>query len=451
VYQDHEFGPAILIEDINITGNTATQSQVIRRVLPITAGEVLRASDKRLREARFKVLALGFFRDVTVALRKGSQRGRVIVDVKVVERGTLVLNRLWFGSTTLTPWWLGADVGERNMFGLGIAVGAGFIFARHGHVDDARDQYAGELRVADPSVGGTRWGASWVTTLVHGSEPYRVSGGDRDISAERQRAFPYRRLGMRLGATYNVSPLTRLAVGLRAESISATVPSAPTRELISGETIAVDLHLDPGASRVVTASIGFDRDSRPEPILPHAGDRLLVMAELGGGLIGSSYDFATLFGSYEHYWPVRGNQALAIKLVGGLVVGDAPRFDLIHIADVDHMLTPRALGLVLSTSVPLALLRTRADKPTYGDLGGSASVEYAVEMFRGRGKRRVYGADVFLGVGLWGLADRADLRARDTTLFEALPIDIYFDAGMRLDTDIGTFELTIANAVGRLR
>jgi outer membrane protein assembly factor BamA len=452
LHEDSEFGPLILIEQIDITGNTATQTEIIRRALPIGAGDVLHASDKRLREARFKVLALGFFRDVTLAMHKGSQRGQVIVEVHVIERGTLVLNRLWFGTTTLSPWWIGTDVGERNLFGLGIAVGGGLIFARHGDVLGARDQYAAELRVADASVWGTEWGVSAAATLVHGSEPYRVAGAADDSHAAAQRAFPYRRFGARIGATYDVSALTRLSMGLRAEAIDTTLPVAPTRELPDGRVVAVDLHLDPGASRVVTASFAFDRDTRPDPILPHAGGHILVSAELGGALLGGSYDFATIFGRYEHYWPLASeHHAIAIKLAGGVVVGDAPRFDRIHIADVDRMLTPRALGLVLSTSAPLAILGTRGDKPSYGDLGGSATVEYAFQLFRGSGKRRVYGGDVFIGAGLWGLAERADLRARDAGLAASLPIDLYADAGMRIDTDVGTFELTIANALGRLR
>ncbi|HLL21323.1 MAG TPA: hypothetical protein VK427_04285, partial [Kofleriaceae bacterium] len=84
-------------------------------------------------------------------------------------------------------------------------------------------------------------------------------------------------------------------------------------------------------------------------------------------------------------------------------------------------------------------------------LGGSATVEYAVQVFRGKGIKRVYGGDLFFGVGMWGLAETANLRARDTTVWDALPIDLYVDAGIRVDTDFGVFELTIANALGRLR
>src|SRR5690349_16118388 len=64
LHEDNEFGPLIQIERIDITGNTATQASVIERALPISAGDVLHSSDRRLRETRFKVLALGFFLDV---------------------------------------------------------------------------------------------------------------------------------------------------------------------------------------------------------------------------------------------------------------------------------------------------------------------------------------------------------------------------------------------------
>ncbi len=452
LHEDNEFGPVILIEQIDITGNTNTQTEVIRRALPIAVGDVLHASDKRMREARFKVLALGYFRDVTLAMHKGTQRGQVIVEIHVVERGTLMLNHLWFGYTDVSPGWIGADLGERNLLGLGIAIGGGVIYARHGDVDGSRAQWAAELRLSDPSVRGTRWGVSWAGTIVHGSDPYRISGAPDSSATSHYRAFSYSRLGARVGATYDFSALTRLNMGLRAEEVDADLPDAPTRELPDGRIVGVDLHLDPGSSRVFTASFGFDRDTRPDPILPHAGSRVLVSAELGSTLLGGSYDFATIFGHYEHYWPLfHDKHAIAVKLSGGVVVGDAPRFDRIHIADVDSMLTPRALGLVLSTAAPLSILGTRADKPEYGDLGGTATVEYVISLFKTNTKRQIYGADAFFGAGVWGLAERDDLRARAVDFYESLPIDLFADAGVRIDTDIGTFELTIANALGRLR
>ena len=204
-----EFGPLIVIEGIEVFGNTTTQPELIRRTLPLAVGDVIHASDKRLRDARFKVLALGYFRDVSLAMRKGSRRGQVVLEVRVIERGTVVLNRLWFGTTNVSPYWLGADVGQRNLLGLGVSIGAGFIYAAHGDVETSRDQWAGELRAADPSLLGTRWGANAAFTLVHGSEAYRVTGDPQDVEARDLQAFPYRRFGGRAGFTYDVTALSR--------------------------------------------------------------------------------------------------------------------------------------------------------------------------------------------------------------------------------------------------
>src|SRR3954469_14633723 len=212
LHEDSEFGPLIQIERIDITGNTATQTSVIERALPISPGDVLHSSDRRLRETRFKVLALGFFRDVDLAIHKGSQSGQVVIEIHVVERGTLVLNKLWFGTTDLSPWWVGGDVGDRNLLGLGLAVGGGFIYARHGALAGTRDQYAGELRAAISSLGGTRWGASASVTVVHGAEPFCAPPAGEPA---QRCAFHYGRIGARLGASYELSALTTLSLGLR--------------------------------------------------------------------------------------------------------------------------------------------------------------------------------------------------------------------------------------------
>ena len=446
---DDELGPLLVIERIDVEGNTATQDHVVRRVMPIQPNDLVRASDKRLQASKYKILALGYFRDVALRLTKGSARGRVILVVTVVERGTVVLNRLWFGSNSLSRYWIGADATERNLLGLGVAVGGGLIYSGHGDVEGGRDQWAGELRFAVPTLYGSRFGANASLTLVHGAEAFRVSGDQGDPGVDQLRAFHYRRFGGRVGVTYDVTGLTRLSAGLRTEQISAELPVAPTLD-VDGVVSAIDLHLRPGTSQVTTIGVAYDRDTRPDPILSHSGAHLALGAELGS--LASDYQFATLFGRFEQFWPLRGDKhAIALKIAGGVVVGNAPRFERIHIADVDRMLTPRALGLVLSAASPLDVLGGKAGKPSYGDLGGHATLEYAMQLFRGSGRARVYGSDVFFGVGLWGLAEAADLRARDTSLSAALPIDVYVDAGLRIDTDIGIFELTLANALGRIR
>ncbi|MCB9560476.1 MAG: BamA/TamA family outer membrane protein [Kofleriaceae bacterium] len=441
-------GPVIVIERIDIEGNRSTLDSVIRRALPIVEGDALRASDPRLRDARFKLLALGFFRDVNLALRKGSARGQVILTVTVVERGTIVLNRLWFGTSVTSPWWLGADVGERNFLGTGLSVGGGLVFAGHGDVVGSRDQWAAELRVADPSLFGSTLGWRGSFTWVHGSEPYRVGGDPDDAAAANFRAFPYQRVVGRAGLTWDARALSRLSADLRVEAIDAELPVAPTRALPDGRITAVDLSLRPGSSEVVSLALGFDHDTRSDPVLPRHGGRFTAHVELGSTLLGGSYDFAVLLARWERWWPAGGRGAWGVRAAGGVILGDAPRFDRIHVADVNRLLTPRALGLVVSAQGSPDFLGAGTDDKVYGQVGGSGFVEYARPLFRRT--RTIYGGDLFVGAGLWALADRDDLRVRDTPVWSALPVDLVVDAGLRLDTEIGIFELTIANALGRV-
>jgi outer membrane protein insertion porin family len=445
-----EFGPTIVIEQIAIIGNDSTRRELILRSLPFAIGDELLSGDPRLRKARFKVLSLGFFRDVVMTMRRGSARGRVIVIIEVQERGTVVLNRLWFGSSTVAPWWVGADLSERNLLGTGWTVGAGLIYASHDEVLGSRDQWAGEVRVGVPAIGGSAWSGFAALTAVHGSEAYRVSGPDQTTAAENLRAFDYQRLSARAGASYNLSALTQLSSSVRVEGIDAALPVAPTRTLDDNRVAPVALHLAPGSSRIVVASVTYDHDNRPDPLLPHTGSRLTVTADISAAPLYSSYDFVSIKARYEHWWPLRGRRhAVGLRLGGGAIIGQAPRFEWIHIAEVNRMLSPRALGLLVSLNAPVDLLQTSPDKPTEGEFGGSGTLEYAYRLF-GKNRRRIYGGDLFLGAGIWGLSDSAGLRARDRSLWRSLPIDLFVDAGLRIDTDIGVFELTIANAFGRI-
>jgi outer membrane protein assembly factor BamA len=443
-----DFGPVLTIEAIEVRGNQGTAAQVIVAALPIKVGDVIRAGDPRLQTARFKVLGLGFFRDVQLALHRGTERGRVHIVVTVEERGTVELERLWFGTSATSQWWFGADVDQRNFLGKGIGVGGGAVYANAAAVPGAHDQWAAELRIFDASVRGSRWGVMETLDAIDASEPYRVAGPTYGTSVTDFRAMAYRRLGDRLSISYALTPLSRLTAAWRVELVHADLPDAPVRQLPTGELVPVPIDLEPGDSRVVTAMLGYDKDTRPDPALPRVGYHFAVSAELGSTLLGGSYDFATLLARYDRWWPLRHREAIAVRLAGGVVLGDAPRFDRIYAGDVDRMAAPRALGLVVAPNTSYELLGTGLGGVQYGDVGGSAVVEYSYQLWRGGA--HIYGGDIFVGAGLWGLSDGRDLRLRDAGWWRALPVDAVVDAGLRVDTDIGVFELSIANALGRV-
>ncbi|HUQ01313.1 MAG TPA: BamA/TamA family outer membrane protein [Kofleriaceae bacterium] len=445
---DPDFGPLITIEDIRVVGNRTTAERIILRAVPLRQGEQLRAADPRLTKARFKVLALGYFRDVTVALEKGSARGRVIVVVTVVERGTVALNRLWYGSSELAPYWLGLDLTERNFLGTGLLVGGGLVYAGSaGNVLDARDQWGGELRLGASSLSGTRWGAHGAFQVQHGSEAVRVAGPPGSGDNADLRAFPYRRMGVRGGPSFELTPTTGFDAALRLELIDADVLTGD-RVLDDGRTVPLSLDLQGGKSRVVSLAFGFDRDTRTDPVLPHEGDRIQAQVEVGAEVMGGDYDFAVALARYERWWPVRPRHAIGLRVAGGAVLGDAPRFDRIHVADVNRLLTPRVMGMTVAAAPPPDFVGTDNSDAVYGELGGNLIGEWSYRWFRR--PKSIYGGDLFIAAGIWGLASEDAVKAVGARGWDAVPVDLVLDAGLRIDTELGIFEFTIANALGRV-
>lgn len=445
---DEPFGPQVVIEGIEVRGNAATRAELIRRTLPFAVGDHLLAGDPVLRRARFRVLALGYFRDVTMQLQRGTERGAVIVVVQVQERATVALNRLWFGSSSVTPWWAGADLTERNLFGTGVVLGGGLLVAQTASALADRHPWATEWRVGFPAILGSRWGGYASVSHVQSVEPYRISGLDTQSATGHFAVFPYRRTELRTWASYDVSALSRAYFGVSAEGITAQLPNAPSRQLADGSEQAIALHLQPGASRDWMVFAQIERDTRPDPVLPYNGYHLAAQVQLGAHAWGSDYQYAGVFARAEKWWPLRAaRQAFAVRATGGAIWGAAPRFDRLAVADINRMAPPRAMGMMLSGNSAVPLWPSSSERPVYGDMGGTLAAEYSWRLFR-RGSARVFGGDLFVGAGLWTLAERASLQTQP--LRTALPLDMFVDVGLRLDTDVGAFEFTLANLLGRL-
>ena len=442
---EKDFGPLIHVEAIEVSGNSSTDAEVIRKALPIKAGDSLRTGSAKLEAARYRVLSLGFFRKVELSLAKGSERGQVILLVNVEERGTLVLNRIFYGNSLVTPWWGGVDLTERNFLGTGLAVGGAFVVTGAGKADGGRTQHSALIRAADSAFFATRFGWQASGYRLQASEPFRVQGEYDDGNATNFSAFDYDRMGARGALSSRLGSLARFNIGGRLERVRADLSGSSVQQLPTGETRAIDLHLLDGTSFVASAFTSYDRDTRADPVLPFSGDRLLLHSEVASDIVAGDYQFLSLRAKYQRWWPVVGNeQVISAHFSGGLVLGDAPLFERIHVGDLNRMVSGRALGLVTSATPSLDLLDFSTDELTYGELGGLAEVQYSYKLFRSS-KNWIYGGELFVGAGLWTLVTTADVDPR-----ESPPIDLLVDGGIRLDTEIGIFELSVANALGRL-
>ena len=98
-----ERGPRILVERIDIEGNSTTLDQVIRRQFTVIEGDPF--NPREIRASAERIRALGYFSKADVQTKEGTSPDRVIVDVNVEEKPT--------GSITL-----GANYSIEAGFGL---------------------------------------------------------------------------------------------------------------------------------------------------------------------------------------------------------------------------------------------------------------------------------------------------------------------------------------------
>ncbi|HHC29228.1 MAG TPA: outer membrane protein assembly factor BamA, partial [Rhodobacterales bacterium] len=127
-------GPRIVVERIDIEGNTTTLDRVVRNRFTTVEGDPF--NPREIRAAAERIRALGYFSNVDVQAREGSNPDNVIVDVNVEERGT---GSFSFGGT--------------YALGSGFGVSAGFTetnFLGRGQFLDIK--FAGGLDVRDYSI-----------------------------------------------------------------------------------------------------------------------------------------------------------------------------------------------------------------------------------------------------------------------------------------------------------
>jgi outer membrane protein insertion porin family len=443
-----EIVPRYVIEAIDIRGNLKTKDYVIRRALGISAGERLSIEDQRFEIARFRVISLGFFSEVRLKLEKGSSRGRVILVVDVEERGTLLLTELFLGYSEATTAWGGLGLAENNFLGRGLSVEGAFVLGADPEVDRGDLQQSYRLRLRASQLSGTSLSLSTTFIFLDGSDFFRRSGTEDSSDPRDFLSIRYRRLGGALAMGFDLYRYTRLYLGYRVESIRSNVPDGAVRIDPAGRGQPINFGIVTGDSVLSVVTAGLERDTRSDPTFPTRGSLLTLSGEFSSGLVASSFDYAKFSASCDVFFPLRWGHVTSLQARGGVVFGQAPFFEKFFIGDYNDLLPARALGLNFSTLPSLDVFGTTIDAKRYEEIALRTAVEYIIPWFRGG--RNIYGGDFFLNVGLIALTSRSAMHVRDRPLAESIPIDLTVDAGLRLDTSIGLFRLSIGNALGRI-
>jgi len=216
--------------------------------------------------------------------------------------------------------------------------------------------------------------------------------------------------------------------------------SALTHDAEDGTSVPIDFMIQDGQSRVGTIAASFDYDTRSDPVLPRSGMRLALSVEVGTSLLGSSYSYVKTVFDGSVYLKMPHGHALGFHLFGGAIEGQAPYFDRFFIGDLDLLLPRRALGINFSTQPASSFLGTSIAAQRYDNYAGRLLIEYAVPVWRHHGW--VYGGDAFVAFGVLGMAS-------DEDMLKAPPIALTGDLGLRLDTYVGVFTVSIANVLSR--
>jgi outer membrane protein insertion porin family len=118
LYFTVEEGQRAYIERINIRGNSKTRDYVIRREFDVAEGDAYNRALINRAERRLK--NLNFFKNVKITTEPGSAPDRVVLNVDVEDQSTGEVS-LSGGYSTSDGALAEASIGERNLFGLGLA------------------------------------------------------------------------------------------------------------------------------------------------------------------------------------------------------------------------------------------------------------------------------------------------------------------------------------------
>ncbi len=440
-------GPRYVLERILIRGNRKTLRQVILHYIEMRRGEVFSADDVRLEKARYRMLASGLFHDVEISLKRGSQRGYAIVIVEVKERNTIVVQDIVFGFSEITPAYGSLDVAERSFLGTGVNVSAAAVVSK--------EQYGYRLRFGDDHFLNSDFGLHAEGLYSHardffGRSTVCVSECEKDpetgnYKADRQYAvMNYNRAGLRLGTGYTLLGDNYFSVDYRFEVVQADVPPAASHKSFGEQQPIVFGHLLPGHSVLSSLILGVVRDTRDSFILASEGSRTAFEVELATEVIGSDYDFSKFTLAHDVYFPLGKGHAIKLGLFGGLILGNAPFFDQFFVGDFSAFIPSRVLEMNFSHLQP-SLLDTTIKEMRYENLAASIGVQYSIPFYRGHGF--FYGVNGFVGLGLFFLASREDLKTdpRGYEGYEVVPMDLTADLGIKVDTEIGLFVFSLAN------
>jgi outer membrane protein assembly factor BamA len=442
------------LEGVELRGNERTAARVVFRYVKFRPGDLLDVEDPRLELTRYRLLGTSLFSKVELSLRRGTKRGSAVLVIDVEERNTLVVQELGMGiaadedtvgNAKPISAYLGVQAAETNLAGTGITLGAGLALAA--------DQLALRTTFLDPTFAGTEWSASAAVLYTNGLDFF----GSRSVAFEspglEQRnvtdyaVVAYQRFGGTLGIGHDLTVASAFQLNYHLEQIDATVPTVASH-LRGDRREPVDFSVLGGKSVLSSLRGRFVYDTRDAPFLASKGTLASLAITVGAAPLGSDYAYQKAELSLSHWFRLPWKHVVRVEAFAGAIAGGAPFFDKFYVGDFTDFLPDRMLELSPDRRRPPNFLNTDIVEVRYGDYAAKLSAEYRVDLYRGRGS--IYGIDLFLSGGIYGVATHRDLSDPPSGYggFRRVPIDLTTNLGLRIDTSVGGITLAFSNLLG---
>jgi outer membrane protein insertion porin family len=278
-------GKRVRFERINITGNTITRDKVIRRELKAIEGEYF--SGTALKKSTQNLYRLGFFEDVEVQTRKGSQEDLMVLDINVKERptGSFSIGAGYSSFETIIGMF---QISQKNLFG------------------------RGQNLSLSASIGGRTQNFD-----IRFTEPWLfdrpISGGIDLYNWERE-YDEYTRdswgTGLRFGFPVGLDEFTRGSAGYTYDdaNIFDVAPNA-----------SESLKEMEGKNVTSSISLGITRDSRDRPFYTSRGSVNSLTFETAGGILGGDVGFDKLLAKTAWYLPLPWSTVFLVQGRGGII------------------------------------------------------------------------------------------------------------------------------------
>jgi len=286
-------GRRAYVRHVNISGNSKTQDEVIRR--EVRQYEAAWFDSEAVKLSRDRIDRLGFFDSVTVDPKPvPGTRDQVDLEVVVKERPTGSIN-LGAGFSTSDGVILSAGFAQNNIFGTGKSVSAEV------NTSDSTRTYA--LSLTEPYI--TPEGISRSIDLYD----RRVDMDELDLANDLE----YETRGAAVSWVIPFTEYDRVFLGAKFEN---TIVDAGSRAPRRYKQYVDDFGDSPKA---VAATIGWSRDSRDNALAPTRGTYQRLSGEVTLPVMDLRYYRASY--QLQHYWPVTRDLTLAFN--GEVGYGDS--------------------------------------------------------------------------------------------------------------------------------